>query len=82
MSDIADIRLKHGEEFPYHERPPKDWAERAALGVLADLCDRRGIKHALYDVECSADEDDCIRVEIVTSLAEIIRRAAPGEEVK
>lgn len=73
--DIADFRLEHGTEFPYNNRPPTDWAERAALGVLADLCDRRGIKWALQDVE----EDDCettgIRNEIVTSLAEIIRRA-------
>lgn len=71
MSDIARIRLEQGERRPYNNRPPKDWAERAALGVLADLCDRRGIKHALRPIE--GDED--ITEEIVTSLAAIIRLA-------
>lgn len=71
MTDIADIRLQQGERNPYNHRPPVDWAERAALGVLADLCDRRGIKHELREIE--GDED--ISEEIVVSLAEIIRRA-------
>ncbi len=73
----ADFRLELGREFPYNDRPPKDWAEAAALGILADLCDRGGIKHALEDVECSDDEDESIRNEIVMSLAMIIRRAVP-----
>lgn len=47
--------------------PPTDWAHAAARGVLADLLDRKGIKHGFTDVE----EDT--RVEIVQSLAEIIR---------
>jgi hypothetical protein len=72
MSD-ADIMLKHGEKYPYNHRPPKDWAERAALGVLADLSDRRGIKWALQEIK--GDED--ISEEIVVSLAAIIRRAHP-----
>lgn len=77
MTHIADLRLEHGTKFPYNGRPPKDWAERAALGVLADLGDRRSIKWALEDVEASEDEDESIRNEIVMSLAEIIRRANP-----
>lgn len=79
--NIADLRLEHGTEFPYNNRAPIDWAERAALGVLADLCDRRGIKWALQEV----DEDDLettgIRNEMVTSLAEIIRRARSAERL-
>lgn len=71
MSDYANIRLKHGEKFPYHGKPPKDWAERAALGVLADLLDRRGIKNALWDCE----DDQEVTDEIVATLADIIRTA-------
>lgn len=73
--DMTNLRLKHGTKFPYNNRAPKDWAERAALGVLADLGDRRGIKWALQDVEEDEDEEASIREEIVISLAEIIRRA-------
>lgn len=65
----AKFRLKHGAEYPFNGRAPTDDAERAALGVLADLCDRRGIKHELQDT------DDDIKEEIVTSLAAIIRLA-------
>jgi hypothetical protein len=47
----------------------RDWAYRAARGVLADLSDRSGI-----DNELSAIDEDT-RVEIVVSLADIIREA-------
>lgn len=69
--------LKFGAEYPYDandegEAPPAtDWAHAAARGVLADLCDRRGIKHELKNV----DED--VRPELVEAIAAIIR-AAPG----
>ena len=46
-----------------------DWAQRAARGVIADLQDRRGIKHEFSEV----DED--VRAEIVASLSDIIRQA-------
>ena len=63
--------ISHGAEFPYVEGfAAGDQAEAAALGILANLCDRRGIKHELQAV----DED--IRREIVTTMAEIIRAAA------
>ena len=62
--------LERGEEYPYHGQKPKDWAERAALGILWDLSDRRGIKHELDEV----DQD--VRVEIVQKMAEIIRAAS------
>lgn len=75
MSIDAEIYLKRGETYPYHGKPPVDWAERAALGILADLCDRKGIKHALRPIE--GDED--ITEEIVTTLAEIIRTALRRE---
>lgn len=71
MSEYAKHRLEHGAQFPYHGKPPTDWAERAALGVLADLGDRRGIKQELNQIE--GDED--ITDEIVTTLADIIRTA-------
>ena len=68
--DAAIFSLSFGTKYPYNNRPPSDWAEGAALGVLADLGDRCGIKHGLEDVEDRATRD-----EIVTSLAAIIRRA-------
>lgn len=67
----ASIYISHGLKHPYHGKPPKDWAEVAALGVLADLCDRRGIKQELRPIR--GDED--LSIEIVESLAEIIRTA-------
>jgi hypothetical protein len=70
MSD-AQWWLDHGNEFPFHEKPATDWAERAALGVLADLTDRRGIKHELRNC------DDDVKAEIVESLAAIIRASKP-----
>lgn len=72
FNTIAEIRLGQGAKYPYHGKPAEDWAERAALGVLADLCDRRGIKHELQDTDAD------IKREMVKSLAEIIR-AAHGE---
>ena len=68
--------LEKGAEYPYHGKPPTDWAEAAALGILYDLSDRGGIKHELDGV------DDEIRVEIVEAMAKIIRAArdaAPSE---
>ena len=76
--------LKMGERFPFDaddkwwrgdgEKPPiaADWAHSAARGVLADLTDRKGIKYGFDNL----DED--VRAEIVASLAEIIRAAAPS----
>jgi hypothetical protein len=60
-----------GVKYPYHGKPPKDWAEVAALGILRDLSDRRGIKHELGNV------DGDIKAEIVEKMAAIIRAAAP-----
>lgn len=82
--DIAQHTLDRGAKYPYDapdswwegdgdERvapPAVDWAHAAARGVLADLNDRKGIKQGFYEI------DEKIRVEIVSSLAEIIRRAA------
>ena len=60
--------LKHGTDFPYDNRDSFDnWWTVAALGVLADLSDRRGF--------IPDDVDDEIKTEIVDSLAEIIRLA-------
>jgi hypothetical protein len=78
----AELTLKHGNKFPYDAPdawwkstedpvppPAKDWAHSAARGILADLQDRRDIKHGFERI----DED--VRVEIVDTLAEIIRVA-------
>lgn len=70
--EMAQAWLKHGQEFPYHDRelgPSADRYERAALGVLADLCDRKSIKHELYMV------DAAVREEIVQTMASIIKEA-------
>lgn len=83
----AENELKHSDKYPYdaldawwkNEVPHKsiplsddrkgDWAMRAARGIISDLQDRRDIKRGFENV----DED--VRVEIVNSLAEIIRTA-------
>ena len=77
----AQISLTHGNHFPYdaddawwlgagdNPPPPTDWAHAAARGVIANLQNRAGIKHSFADIEQG------IRVEIVQSLAAIIRLA-------
>ena len=77
-----EIRISHGNKYPYdapdrwwdgdgeNPPPPRDWSHTAARGVLADLQDRRGIKWGFEDI------DSEVRVEIVDSLAAIIREAA------
>lgn len=80
----AAISFKHGNKFPYDAPddwweaidhvppPPDDWAHAAARGIIADLKGRKGIKHGFQELP----ED--IRIDIVTSLANIIRTASPG----
>ena len=80
MSD-AYSKIVLGNTFPFDasdewwkdETPvpmvPPDWAHAAARGVIADLKDRRGIKHCLERSEI--DEDT--RTEIIESLASSIR---------
>jgi hypothetical protein len=76
--EIARHSLKRGAEYPYDSSvdtsvekptPATDWAHAAARGILYDLNDRSGIKQAFRGV------DPEIRVEIVASMAEIIRQA-------
>lgn len=80
MTTDAQRALARGADFPYDggeafwhrsESPPPaiDWAHRAARGVLADLTDRRGIKHELDDIDYD------VREELTQSLAAIIREA-------
>lgn len=81
IAEIAERTVSLGAKYPYDapdawwnssgDNPPQatDWAHAAARGVLADLTDRRGIKHGFSDL----DED--IRAEIVGSIAAIIRAA-------
>jgi len=71
----AEDTLEKGKRYPYdsasdtRDSPATDWAHVAARGVIADLSGRRGIGQELELVEHE------IRVEIVQSLAEIIRLA-------
>lgn len=67
----ARFCIDHAKKFPYNKRSAGDCYELAAQAVLADLCDRRGIKQELQEIEC--DED--ISEEIVTTLAAIIKAA-------
>lgn len=85
VSEVSEIpfTLTHGNAFPFDATdkwwkriiddvpltPATDWAHYAARGVLADLTDRRGIKDGFNDL----DED--VRIEIVQSLADVIRAA-------
>ena len=79
------IALEMGDEYPYDgtddfwngkedAAPPQDWAHRAARGVIADLTDRRKIKYGFDGI----DED--VRIEIVATLASIIRAALDSTE--
>lgn len=78
----AKFWLNHGNKFPYDATDewndkypadpppvPLDWAHSAARGVVANLTDRRGIKHYFGDV------DEETRIEIIGTLADIIRAA-------
>lgn len=66
--------LHRGQRYPYHQDPEagfpytelKSAAHYAALGVLADLHDRRGIRQELDEVDYD------VRQEIVESLTGII----------
>jgi hypothetical protein len=81
MTTDAQSALERGDKFPYdggadfwHDRnaappPATDWAHRAARGVLADLSDRQGIKHELYNVDYS------VREELTAAIAAVIREA-------
>lgn len=83
MSERPHVRdverdLKRGTLYPYDgKRPEQDWAHRAARGIAADLCDRRGIKWEMekVDADVSEDEDQATRREIVDAHAAIIRAA-------
>lgn len=67
-TEKAKHSIELGTKYPYDGNVPlKDWAHKAARGILADLSDRRGIKNELADV----DMDVCI--EMIESISEIIR---------
>ena len=63
--------LAFGERHPYDGRfPAVDWCHVAARGILSDLKDRCGVGDELGMV------DHDIRIELVKSVAAIIREAA------
>ena len=79
---MAQRALDLGNERPYdapddwwdqdiRKAPPApvDWAHTAARAIIYDLGDRRGIKNEIEQV------DEETRVELVASMAEIIRAA-------
>ncbi len=68
----AEFCLVHSEEFPFNDHKATDKAEKAALAVLTDLTDRRGIKHEFNG--CDPD----VKEEIVTTMASIIRAVYGG----
>jgi hypothetical protein len=78
---MARLSIDKGNEYPFDApdswwdarspTPPNDWAHSAARGILIDLQDRGGIKHALYEL------DEEVRAEIVSAIANIIREALP-----
>lgn len=85
-----DKDLEHGAKYPFDASdswwedgylylvPPvaPDWSVAAARGVIANLEDRRSIKQGFAEV----DED--VRVEIVATLAAIIRRAKERDDTQ
>jgi hypothetical protein len=80
MSD-AWHDLTVGNKYPYdagdagRKSKAKDWAHKAARGIMCDLCDRGVIKHAFAGIELETRKD------IVASMAAIIRLAAKQDEV-
>jgi hypothetical protein len=62
---VRDIALGSGNA--YHGKPPKDRYEAIALGILRNLCDRRGIKWELGAV------DGDVREDIVETMTAIIK---------
>jgi len=66
-----DMTIESACDFPYDEREGSDAAHLAAQAVIADLTDRRDIKRGFENV----DEDT--RIEIVQTLAAIIRECSP-----
>ena len=56
-----------GQRYPYDNKESGDWADKAARGIIADLCDRRSIKSGFQGVDLT------VKKEIVSSLAAIIR---------
>jgi len=61
--------LDLAQEFPYVHVDNPDWATKAALGILYDLSDRRGVGNELELI----DED--VRQELLEAQASIIRAA-------
>jgi len=78
MSKALEMGLDLCLKYPYHvdtegrkddwHYTPKDNAEHAALAVIWDFCDRRGIKRGFENI------DGEVRKEIVENTAEIIRQ--------
>lgn len=67
--------LEFGVKYPYDADDSGatrqgDWADKVARGIIADLTDRRDIKHGFNRV------DHDIRCEIVETLASIVREGA------
>jgi len=59
--------IEHAKEFPFDGNPATDDAHLAALAVLTDLSDRRGVGSELENI------DDDIKAQLVEDLADIIR---------
>ena len=64
--ELLEYYKKQTLEYPYHNKQPESKAELAALMILNDFCDRRGIKNKFVDIKQS------VREEIVKSVVDII----------
>jgi hypothetical protein len=67
----TDRTIAHARDYPYddNKKQMKDPAVLSARAVITNLCDRSGIGNALEEVE-----DNETRIEIIQSLAQIIRK--------
>lgn len=69
----ATHALKRARAYPYADIQPTDAAAHAAQAIAYDLCDRRGIKYEMRQVDAE------VRREIVLAHAAIIRAAIQAQ---
>lgn len=65
----AAFSVKSAQERPYDGRKATSREHLAALAVIEDLLDRRGIKHEFDNIDAD------VRMEIVNDLTEVIKLA-------
>jgi hypothetical protein len=63
---LTEIHSQLAVSNPYSGEPPKTKAEHIVLTILSSMCDRRGIKFEMNQV------DDDVRKEMVTELTVLV----------